>query len=137
MHSSANGLVPECRLVSADLSGRGSSVADISPRRVSAPASARFRVPVGSSPIRTEPHFLGITSGLAAIRPKLEKLGFPRRYSRLMHERIVRQRSSCSWLRGPERLHGIEPRCAYSGQKGARTRNGKSETNALEVEPMR
>ena|ERR1700722_5222051 len=50
-----------------------------------------------------------------------------------MHERIVRQRSSCSWLRGPERLHGIEPRCAYSGQKGRRTRNGKGETNALEV----
>jgi hypothetical protein len=54
-----------------------------------------------------------------------------------MPERIVRQRSSCSWLRDPERLHGIEPRYAYCGQKGGRTGNGKSETNALEVEPMR
>jgi hypothetical protein len=42
---------------------------------------------------------------------------------------LCAKRSSCSWLRGLERLHGIEPRCAYSGQKGGRTRNGKSETS--------
>jgi hypothetical protein len=61
---------------------------------------------------------LEVTSGWAVTRPKLEKLGFPRPLFS-MNARIVRQRSSCSWLRGPERLHGIEPRCAYAGKREA------------------